>query len=256
MPSTSQPRTKTKSMFVFNCGPRRIIKFSTKSCEQLQDSLLHGWVWNLEYILFEPSFTKKDLRKLMKQHGYDYQTNELGKTFIIDKNVLIGFIRQCGSSIRDCEEAHSGSALGGVEDALTSYTRFTPWGPDIDPDQLAGKQVGDSIDASPRLSTKKLPYNDEFVTIYGIGVVPVHTHGVISSELASFLHKPERIEMTRLEVTNEISDYINSNGLQYSSCRIIKPNDALRTLLKLDVDDHLTNHNIQRYLTQHFEWTQ
>jgi chromatin remodeling complex protein RSC6 len=76
---------------------------------------------------------------------------------------------------------------------------------------------------------------------------------LISTELATFLGKPNGTEMARTEVTREINKYIRSNDLQdKTNGRKINPDDKLRSLLKLKKNDELTYFNLQRYMSPHF----
>jgi upstream activation factor subunit UAF30 len=76
---------------------------------------------------------------------------------------------------------------------------------------------------------------------------------LISSELATFLGKPNGTEMARTEVTREINKYIRSHDLQdKENGRKINPDDKLRSLLKLKKSDELTYFNLQRYMSPHF----
>ena len=75
----------------------------------------------------------------------------------------------------------------------------------------------------------------------------------ISSELASFLDKPEETEMARTTVTREINAYIRTNLLQdKSNGRKINPDAKLATLLKLGKTDELTYFNLQKFMSPHF----
>lgn len=75
----------------------------------------------------------------------------------------------------------------------------------------------------------------------------------ISSELASFLEKPQGTEMARTEVTREINKYIRNNNLQdVANGRKINPDGKLRALLEVPVSDELTYFNLQKYLSKHF----
>lgn len=76
---------------------------------------------------------------------------------------------------------------------------------------------------------------------------------LISTELATFLGKPNGTQMARTEVTREINKYIRSHDLQdKSNGRKINPDDKLRSLLKLKKNDELTYFNLQRYMSPHF----
>lgn len=76
---------------------------------------------------------------------------------------------------------------------------------------------------------------------------------LISSELASFLGKPDGTEMARTEVTREINAYIKTNKLQdATNGRRIIPDAKLKTLLKIKKGDELTYFNLQKYMSSHF----
>ena len=75
----------------------------------------------------------------------------------------------------------------------------------------------------------------------------------ISSELASFLEKPEGTEMARTSVTRDINTYIRTNSLQdKSNGRKINPDAKLAALLKLGEADELTYFNLQKFMSPHF----
>lgn len=76
---------------------------------------------------------------------------------------------------------------------------------------------------------------------------------LISTELASFLGKPNGSEMARTEVTREINSYIREHKLQDpENGRRILPDAKLRKLLKINKTDELTYFNLQRYMSPHF----
>ena len=75
----------------------------------------------------------------------------------------------------------------------------------------------------------------------------------ISTELATFLGKPQGTEMARTEVTREINSYIRSHKLQDpSNGRRILADAKLRKLLRLGKNEELTYFNLQRYMSPHF----
>tara|TARA_Y100000389_G_scaffold204545_1_gene257874 strand:- start:18435 stop:19067 length:633 start_codon:yes stop_codon:yes gene_type:complete len=77
---------------------------------------------------------------------------------------------------------------------------------------------------------------------------------LISNELASFLNKPNGVEMARTEVTREINTYIRTHNLQdKSNGRKINADAKLAGLLKLKPSDELTYFNLQRYMSPHFQ---
>ena len=76
---------------------------------------------------------------------------------------------------------------------------------------------------------------------------------LISSELATFLGKPEGTEMARTEVTREINKYIREHNLQdKDNGRKINADKALSKLLKLGKEDQLTYFNLQKFMSPHF----
>lgn len=75
----------------------------------------------------------------------------------------------------------------------------------------------------------------------------------ISDELAKFLGKSVGTEMSRTEVSKEISRYIHANKLQdEKNGRIIHADSNLIELLKINRDAELTYFNLQRYMKHHF----
>ena len=75
----------------------------------------------------------------------------------------------------------------------------------------------------------------------------------ISTELATFLGKPQGTEMARTEVTREINSYIRAHKLQDpANGRRILADAKLRKLLRLGKNEELTYFNLQRYMSQHF----
>ncbi len=78
---------------------------------------------------------------------------------------------------------------------------------------------------------------------------------LISTDLATFLGKPQGTEMARTEVTREINAYIRANSLQdKTNGRKINADAKLSALLKLTDDcEALTYFNLQRYMSPHFQ---
>jgi upstream activation factor subunit UAF30 len=77
---------------------------------------------------------------------------------------------------------------------------------------------------------------------------------LISDELASFLNKPNGVEMARTEVTREINAYIRQHNLQdKANGRKINADAKLSKLLNLKPQDELTYFNLQRYMSPHFQ---
>jgi len=75
----------------------------------------------------------------------------------------------------------------------------------------------------------------------------------ISDELADFIGKERGTLISRPEVSKEIHKYISNNNLQDPALRrIIIPNNNLRKLLRIPIDEQLTYFNIQRWLKPHF----
>lgn len=76
---------------------------------------------------------------------------------------------------------------------------------------------------------------------------------LISNELATFLGKPEGIEMARTEVSKEINSYIRAHDLKNKeNGRKIMPDASLKKLLNIGDSDELTFFNLQRYIKHHF----
>lgn len=75
----------------------------------------------------------------------------------------------------------------------------------------------------------------------------------ISDELIAFLGKEPNTEMSRVEVSKEINEYINAHKLKDEKCgRQINPDAKLSMLLKIQENEILTFFNLQRYLKIHF----
>ena len=76
---------------------------------------------------------------------------------------------------------------------------------------------------------------------------------LISSELCSFLGKPEGTEMARTEVTKYLTQYIKENKLQdEANRRKILPDKQLQQLLNVGKGDEVTYFNLQKYMKVHF----
>jgi chromatin remodeling complex protein RSC6 len=76
---------------------------------------------------------------------------------------------------------------------------------------------------------------------------------LITDELASFLGRASGTEMARTEVSKEINQYIRSKKLQdVNNGRIIRPDPALKKLLRVGEGEELTYFNLQRYMKHHF----
>ena len=76
---------------------------------------------------------------------------------------------------------------------------------------------------------------------------------LLSDDLCNFLSLDTGTQMPRTTVTSKLHDYIKANKLQCEKdAKVIKPNDALKTLLKLEESDELTYFNLQRFMNIHF----
>ena len=76
---------------------------------------------------------------------------------------------------------------------------------------------------------------------------------VISDELIKFLGKEAGTMMSRVEVSKEITAYIEKNGLKdKDNGRQINPDAKLTKLLQIGAGEVLTYFNLQRYLKIHF----
>jgi chromatin remodeling complex protein RSC6 len=75
----------------------------------------------------------------------------------------------------------------------------------------------------------------------------------ISKELCEFIGKNEGTEMSRVEVTWSLIEYIRKNNLQnQTNHRIIVPDEKLKILLGIERGEVLTHFNLQKYLSKHF----
>lgn len=76
---------------------------------------------------------------------------------------------------------------------------------------------------------------------------------LITDELATFLGRASGTEMARTEVSKEINQYIRSKKLQdVNNGRIIRPDPALKKLLRVGDNEELTYFNLQRFMSPHF----
>lgn len=76
---------------------------------------------------------------------------------------------------------------------------------------------------------------------------------LISSELCSFLGKPQGTEMARTEVTKFLTGYIKEHNLQDpENRRRIRPDKKLQKLLNTTAKDEVTYFNLQRFMKVHF----
>lgn len=75
----------------------------------------------------------------------------------------------------------------------------------------------------------------------------------ISNVLCKFMGKPEGTEMARTEVTKYIIQYIKNNNLpDKDNKKVIKPDNALKSLLNVKATDEVTYFNLQKYMNKHF----
>jgi upstream activation factor subunit UAF30 len=75
----------------------------------------------------------------------------------------------------------------------------------------------------------------------------------ISKELCEFIGKNEGTEISRVEVSRSLNDYIRKNKLQdIHQGRKIVPDEKLKILLDIKHGEELTYFNLQRYLSKHF----
>ena len=75
----------------------------------------------------------------------------------------------------------------------------------------------------------------------------------ISKELCEFIGKNEGTEMSRVEVTRALNQYIIVHKLQdIDNGRKIVPDEKLKILLDIKHGEELTYFNLQRYLSKHF----
>lgn len=77
--------------------------------------------------------------------------------------------------------------------------------------------------------------------------------GPVSDEMRKFLSLKKDELISRTDVTKRIHEYCKSKNLQDpADKRQIKPDAALRKLLKLGKDDDLTFFNLQKHMKVHF----
>ena len=72
----------------------------------------------------------------------------------------------------------------------------------------------------------------------------------VTDELCIFLGKPKGTLISRSNVTREINNYVKEKDLKNK--HDIKPDAALKKLLRLTDADNLTYFNLQRYLNTHY----
>ena len=76
---------------------------------------------------------------------------------------------------------------------------------------------------------------------------------LISDELCEFLGKERGTQMARTEVTKFLTGYIKEHDLQDpTNRRHILPDDALKSLLKVDDKDEVTYFNLQKFMKGHY----
>lgn len=76
---------------------------------------------------------------------------------------------------------------------------------------------------------------------------------VVSDDLLTFVGKEKGTMMSRVEVSKEITAYIEKNGLKdKDNGRQINPDAKLTKLLQIGAGEVLTYFNLQRYLKIHF----
>lgn len=76
---------------------------------------------------------------------------------------------------------------------------------------------------------------------------------LISTELCTFLGKPEGTEMARTEVTKFLTSYIKEHNLQdQANKRRILPDKKLGKLLNPGKGEEVTYFNLQKYMKVHF----
>ena len=75
----------------------------------------------------------------------------------------------------------------------------------------------------------------------------------ITHDFASFLGVDDSTKISRSDGTRKVSAYIKENNLRDpTNGRAILPNDKLRKLLEIPLDQQLTFLNIQKYLSKHY----
>ena len=77
--------------------------------------------------------------------------------------------------------------------------------------------------------------------------------GKVSDELRKFLGLSKDELIARTEVTKRITEYCKANKLQNEGDkRQIKPDAALKKLLRMKASDKLTFFNLQKYMKVHY----
>lgn len=73
----------------------------------------------------------------------------------------------------------------------------------------------------------------------------------LSESLCTFLNLPDGTKLARTEVTRYLNQYIKKNELRDpSDKRIIKPNEALKSLLGVNDEETLTYFNLQKFISR------
>ena len=75
----------------------------------------------------------------------------------------------------------------------------------------------------------------------------------ISDDLCLFMNKQIGTQVARTEVTRYIINYIKENSLESKeNKKIIVPDEKLRKLLQIKIDEELTYFTIQKFMNKHF----
>jgi len=99
-----------------------------------------------------------------------------------------------------------------------------------------------------RKRRRRVPKEGEEVVKRGPSIFEIPTK--VTDELCTFLGKPKGTLISRSNVTREINEYVKKHSLKNK--HDIKPDAALKKLLRLSDADHLTYFNLQRYLNTHY----
>ncbi len=79
------------------------------------------------------------------------------------------------------------------------------------------------------------------------------TPTIISDTMCDFLGMEQGTKMKRTDITRLINVYIRNNNLQdMNSNSKINPDEKMKTLFQLNLNDELTHFNIQKYMSPHF----
>jgi DNA topoisomerase-1 len=75
----------------------------------------------------------------------------------------------------------------------------------------------------------------------------------VTTELCEFMNKKEGTEIARTEVTKALCSYIKEHNLENKeNCKIIYPDNTLKTLLGIEEGQELTYFTIQKFMNKHF----